>query len=72
MLFLGFGLRDPNFERIYDDARSFFDSAKRQSYAFMTGTDAIQRHFWHKAGLTILPLTRNTQLQHYLGRLRVA
>jgi len=71
MLFIGFGLRDLNFRRIYSDARNFFDSTNRQSYAFMTGTNAVERQIWHDEGLTILPLARYTELPACIGRLSV-
>jgi hypothetical protein len=70
MLFVGFGLRDPNFQRIYNDARSFFDSTKRQAYALMTGTNSIERGIWHNEGLTILPVSTYTQLPGFVNQLR--
>jgi hypothetical protein len=69
MLFVGFGLRDPNFQRIYSDARTLYDSAKRQAYALMVGTNAVDRHFWHEAGLTILPILQHNRLPGVLGQI---
>lgn len=71
MLFVGFGLRDPNLTRIYNDARNFFESTNRQAYALMTGTNAIERKLWHGEGLTILPISTYKQLPRFINRLRL-
>lgn len=72
VLFVGFGLRDPNFRRIYSDARTLYDSTNRQAYAVMPGTNAVDRKFWHDEGLTILPATKRLQASTILDRLREA
>jgi predicted nucleotide-binding protein len=57
MLFLGFGLRDSNFERIYDDARHLYDSTNRQAYAFMAETNAVDpvlESLWLSRGVRVL------------------
>lgn len=72
VLFIGFGLRDPNFERIYADARSFYDSTNRQAYALMTGTNDVERALWHRDELTILPLAHPSQLVTALNAIRLA
>lgn len=71
MLFVGFGLRDPNFKRIYDDARSFFESTKRQAYALMTGTNAIEREISRAGGLTILPMRTHKEFPRFINQLRL-
>lgn len=70
LLFVGFGLRDPNFQRIYRDARNLCDSTNRQSYAIMAHTNLVDRELWHKEGLTILPVGHHSQLVGALSRLR--
>lgn len=69
VLFVGFGLRDPNFQRIYADARHFYDSTKRQAYALMAGTNHVERTLWHDDGLTIVPLTRRSQVSTVLNEI---
>lgn len=58
ILFVGFGLRDSNFRRIYQDARSLYDSGRRLAYAIMTGTNSVERRLWEKDGLKIIPVAR--------------
>jgi NAD-dependent SIR2 family protein deacetylase len=72
MLFVGFGLRDPNFRRIYDDARSFVESTNRQAYALMTGTSKIQREAWRDQGLTILSMSNHNRLPSIIDQIRSA
>ncbi len=69
MLFVGFGLRDSNFRRIYSDARTLYDSSKRQAYAVMAGTNAIERQLWHEEGLTIVSVPQHNRLPAILKRL---
>ena len=66
MLFIGFGLSDKNFRKIYDDARQFYDSGKRQAYALMVGTNSVERQLWEKDGLTIIPLKKHTQIPSFI------
>lgn len=66
ILFVGFGLQDPNFKRIYDDARNLFDTTKHRAYALMTGTNAIQREIWEKEDLMILPVSNHEEIPSYL------
>jgi hypothetical protein len=56
MLFVGFGLQDPNFRRIYTDARTLYDSTKRRAFAIMIGTNEVERGLWVREGLQILPV----------------
>jgi hypothetical protein len=71
MLFVGFGLRDPNLQRIYSDARNLFESTNRQAYALMTGTNAVERALWHDDGLTILPLSSHRQVVQFITQLQL-
>lgn len=66
MLFVGFGLRDSNFRRIYDDARSLYDSGHRCAYAIMTGTNLVDKRIWDDNGLKILPASSFGQVPKYL------
>jgi hypothetical protein len=70
MLFIGFGLRDVNFRRIYQDARSLYDSGKRLAYAIMAGTNSVQRGLWERDGLRIIPVSRNGAIPTALRDLR--
>ncbi len=72
MLFVGFGLQDPNFRRIYEDARQFYDSTKRLAYAIMVSTNIIERTIWDGFGLRIIPLDKHSQVPGYLDNLRKA
>jgi hypothetical protein len=65
MLFLGFGLRDTNFRRIYDDARSLYDSGHRQAYAIMVDTNSVERGVWDGHGLKIIPANSHGQILTY-------
>lgn len=62
MLFVGFGLRDSNFRRIYDDARTLYDSGHRHAYAIMPGTNAVDRAIWDTNGLKILSVPSYKQV----------
>jgi hypothetical protein len=55
LVFIGFGLRDPKFKRVYLDARSLYDSGKCLAYAIMTGTNRVEGNLWEKDGLRIIP-----------------
>ena len=70
MLFLGFGLRDPNFVRIYNDARYLYDSGKRRSYALMVGTNAVERKMWADEDLTIIAVAKHTGLAGAVAKLQ--
>jgi hypothetical protein len=72
MLFVGFGLRDPNFQRIYNDARNLFESTNRQAYAVMTGTNAVERTLWHSEGLTIIPMSSHRQALQFVNKLQLS
>jgi hypothetical protein len=72
LLFIGFSLRDPNFTRIYSDARSFFDRTKREAYALMAGTNAIERDLWSADGLRIYPVKKHAQIPSLLKQIRLA
>jgi hypothetical protein len=72
MLFVGFSLRDSNFLRIYNDARSFFDSVGRQSYAFMTDTNIVERSLWKDEGLTIIPVPTHKHMAAKVSALCVS
>jgi SIR2-like domain len=69
VLFVGFGLRDPNFTRIYNDARVLTRTTARQAYAVMSDTNAVERNDWHDSGLTILPVQSYQQIPTLLQRL---
>lgn len=66
MLFVGFGLRDHNFDRVWNDARLLFDSGKRQAYALMSDTNAVMRGVWEARGLRILPVRDHNALPSVL------
>jgi hypothetical protein len=70
VLFIGFGLRDPNFRRIFTDARSFYESTNRTAYAVMSGTNAVERDMWNREGLAILPVAQHRQVPARLNQLR--
>jgi hypothetical protein len=70
MLFVGFGLRDPNLQRIYDDARNFFESTNREAYALMTGTNAYERDIWRNAGLRIIHMPSHQQVLRFVNELQ--
>ncbi len=69
MLFVGFGLRDKNFRRVYEDARQFYDSVKRKAFALMVGTNAVERDVWDTAGLKIIPFAKYSQIPTFINKL---
>jgi hypothetical protein len=69
MLFIGFGLRDPNFKSIYRDARSFYDVTKREAYALMSGVNSVERGLWENEGLLVLPFKNDAELPTVLNNL---
>ena len=72
LLFVGFGLRDKNFRRIFEDARSLYASTKRPAYAFMSDTHAIERELWSHEGLVIIPMAHYTDLARHIFQFRQA
>ncbi len=70
ILFIGFGIRDQNFQRIYHDARSLYDSTKRTAYAIMTGTNLVQRELWEQDGLKILSVNKYSSIPTVLRAIR--
>ncbi len=70
MLFIGFGIRDPNFRRIYQDARSLYDSGKRLAYAVMVGTNSVEQRLWESDGLKIISVNRHSEVTAYLRLVR--
>ena len=72
VLFVGFGLKDSNFERIHDDARNAYKATKRQAYAVMTGTTQLERILLERGGLTILPVPIHSQVNSYLIKILAA
>lgn len=72
MLFVGFGLRDPNFKRIYYDARGLYDSGKRLAYAIMTDTNQVERDLWEKDQLKILPAKSYSQVATIIEEIRAS
>lgn len=70
ILFVGFGIRDPNFRRIYQDARTLYDSGKRLAYAIMVGVNSVEQRLWEADGLKIIPVDRYSQVRTYLRIVR--
>jgi hypothetical protein len=72
MLFVGFGLRDSNFRRIYDDARQLYDSTKHTAYALMTAANGVDRSLWERDGLIILSVDSHDQIPAAIRKLEQA
>lgn len=70
VLFIGFGVRDPNFRRIYQNARTLYDSGKRLAYAVMVGTNSVEERLWEEDGLKIISLKKYADVRKYLVLLR--
>jgi NAD-dependent SIR2 family protein deacetylase len=69
VLFIGFGLRDSNFRRIYDDARQLYDSTKHTAYALMTAANGVERGLWEHDGLIILSVDNHDDIPKALRQL---
>lgn len=69
VLFVGFGLRDPNFEHIYEEARRTLLDRKRPAYALMVGNNPFESSQWQRRGIHIIDLNSYTELAPYLTEL---
>ncbi len=69
LLFIGFGLRDLNFRRIYEDARQLYDSTKHTAYAIMTAANGVERGLWERDGLIILSVDSHADIPAAIRRL---
>jgi hypothetical protein len=70
MLFVGFGLQDKNFRRIFEDARTLYDSTNREAYAIMVGVNPIQCEIWKKMGLKIINVNSYGQVTTFISKLK--
>jgi hypothetical protein len=69
VLFLGFGLRDPNFELIFDEARRILAGRGRPAYAVMVGINPIEAARWRTRGIHIIDLPSFDDIPVYLDEL---
>lgn len=69
LLFIGFGLRDQNFIRIFNDARSFYDCIKHKSFALMVGTNSVQRTMWGRENLKIIEVNNYDKISTVINQL---
>lgn len=69
VLFVGFGLKDPNFELIYEEARRTLLERKRPAYALMVGNNPFESLQWQRRGIHIIDLSSYTELAPYLTEL---
>jgi hypothetical protein len=69
ILFVGFALQDPNFDRIYAEARRPFLGGDRRAYAVMAGISHVETALWAKRNLTILSVRDHNSVSRYIERL---
>jgi len=69
VLFVGFGLRDPNFELIFDEARRLLAQYKRPAYALMVDVNPFERQEWKRNGIEIIALESVDDVPVYLEEL---
>lgn len=55
-LFVGFGLRDPNFDNIYFQMKSLFKDTHRRSYAIIKNPPEHETKRLNKMGIEVIPI----------------
>ncbi len=69
VLFLGFGLSDPNFLRVFGQAGWLAKGYQGEAYAVMADTSRPEREEWAKRSLRIIPIDRYEDLAPFLHQL---
>ena len=69
LLLVGFGLRDPNFDRIYDGARKILQGDGTRVIALMVRQNSIERQTWANNGLLINDFDRYDDVPKFLNEI---
>jgi hypothetical protein len=69
LLLVGFGLRDPNFDRIYDGARKLVQGSGPRVIALMANQNSIERQTWATKGLLINDFDRYDDIPRFLNQI---
>ncbi len=69
VLFVGFGLKDPNFDLIFEEARRTLMHRGRPAYAVMVGTNPFEIERWKARGIHIIDLPTFDEIPPYLEAL---
>lgn len=69
VFFVGFSLKDPNFDLIYEEARRALQQRNRPAYALMVGNNPIESAQWGSRGMQIIDLQDYVEVPAYLDAL---
>lgn len=69
VLFLGFGLTDPNFLRVFGEVGWLASGLQGETYSIMAGTSKPEREEWQRRKLKIIPLKNHEDLTKFLNEL---
>jgi hypothetical protein len=62
-LFVGFGLKDPNFDNIFVQIRSLFEGSRRKSYAILRNPSEHEVKRLKRIGIEVIPIKEYRDIQ---------
>jgi|GEM_PF-4472662 len=69
ILFIGFGLTDPNFSRVFGEIGWLAGGYQGDAFSIMAGTTRPEREEWQRRRLRIIPLETHEELTYFLNDL---